>query len=103
MAVNAFDSLEWSRRRAENADRIRSMRIEELSHVTSETCSATAVAIGHQDSCQGCERWIEHCLAITRLTRVKVVEPLVHCKLKRVVIREITLNNNLSGLISTTR
>ena len=60
----------------------------------------SGVGIRHKNAGERCERRIEHGLPISRFTRIEILESLIDRKLKRVVVREITLNDNSAWLVA---
>src|SRR5262249_60861198 len=91
MAVDSFDSLEGSGSRSKNSDRVGTHPIEELRNLTRHAGRATRIAIRDHDPREGSERRVEHCLPISGLARVEILEPLRHRQLERVVVWEIAL------------
>src|SRR5262245_49031672 len=103
MPVNALDSLEWCGSRSQNPNRIRPQRIQKFSDFPGERCSADGIPVCNHNAGESREGRIEHRLPISRLTRVEILKPLCDRQLKCVVIRKITLDHDLTGLIAASR
>src|SRR2546425_13060958 len=100
MPVHTLNPLQRCGSGTENSDRIGSERIQKFTDFSCCVCRSNRIPISHHDSGE-CREWrIKHRLAITRFTRIEVLETLRNGKLKGVVVREIALNYNFTGPIS---
>src|SRR5262245_50762535 len=100
MAVDSFDPLDRSRRRAQYTDGARSKRVEEIPDFARQRCGPSGLSIGDHHSRQSGEGRVEHRFTVTGFPRIEVLETLRDCELKRVVIRKVTLDDDLPRLIA---
>src|SRR5688572_27168850 len=101
--MNPFQPLQRRWRRTQYSNGVRTDRVEELADVAGQSRCARWVAIVDQNAGECRKGGIEHRLAITRFAGIKIFETLVDGQLKRVVVREVALNNDLAALIAAAR
>src|SRR5437660_1553682 len=99
--MGTLDALEWSRSWTKYPDRLGSKRIKILADLARDARSAARIMIAHHDPGKHRERRVEHRFAITRFTRIEILEALGASQLERVMVRKITLNQNLAGTLAT--
>src|SRR5438552_1513044 len=100
MTMGTLDAFEGSGSGTEYPYPLGSKRIEKLADLARDAGSAACVEVADHDSCQRRERRIEHRFPIARFPRVEILEALRASQLKRVVVGEITLNQNLAWTIA---